>query len=252
MNKLLLLLLFLFSIHVSAQDSLAVSENNNQFITASVPIDSSSVIKKSFPENLQQKYTDKEFRYESKTPEKNAWDRFKAWLADILRNIFRFSSERTSLAFVTILLKTIAVLIVIFVIYLIVKAVINKEGKWIFGRNSDRKIINYSELEKNLLLIDFEKLIRNSLDAGENRLTIRYYYLWLLKRMAEKQIIVWDIEKTNSDYLYEISNQSQKEEFAYLSYLYNYIWYGEFELDTATFEKAKTAFEKALKSVNNG
>jgi hypothetical protein len=69
--------------------------------------------------------------------------------------------------------------------------------------------------------------------------------------MSAKQMIVWDIEKTNSDYLYEIKEQSQKEEFAYLSYLYNYIWYGEFELDEATFLKAKTAFEKTIKSLGN-
>jgi hypothetical protein len=69
--------------------------------------------------------------------------------------------------------------------------------------------------------------------------------------MSAKQMIVWDIEKTNSDYLYEIKEESQKEEFAYLSYLYNYIWYGEFELDEATFLKAKTAFEKTIKSLGN-
>jgi hypothetical protein len=69
--------------------------------------------------------------------------------------------------------------------------------------------------------------------------------------MSAKQMIVWDIEKTNSDYLYEIKELSQKEDFAYLSYLYNYIWYGEFELDEATFLKAKTAFEKTIKSIGN-
>jgi hypothetical protein len=67
--------------------------------------------------------------------------------------------------------------------------------------------------------------------------------------MSEKGIIKWDIEKTNSDYLYEITNETRRDEFAYLSYLYNYIWYGEFELDEATFEKAKTAFEKTIRSI---
>jgi hypothetical protein len=70
--------------------------------------------------------------------------------------------------------------------------------------------------------------------------------------MSEKQIIEWDVEKTNSDYLYEIKNERQKEDFAYLSYLYNNIWYGEFTLDEATFEKAKNAFEKSIKTINNG
>jgi hypothetical protein len=67
--------------------------------------------------------------------------------------------------------------------------------------------------------------------------------------MSEREIIIWDLEKTNSDYLNEIKNEQLKADFAYLSYLYNYIWYGEFELDVNTFEKAKTAFEKTIQSI---
>jgi hypothetical protein len=104
-------------------------------------------------------------------------------------------------------------------------------------------------VEQNLHTTDFEKLIKNCLTSGENRLSIRYYYLWLLKKMSDKELIIWDIEKTNSDYLYELKNQSDKEQFEYLSYLYNYIWYGEFDIDEESFERAKIAFEKAIKTV---
>jgi hypothetical protein len=243
---------FLFCSKVGAVDSLAVAkEEKILFTEKDILIDSTTIKAKSFPQNFKKKYTDEAFIYEFKTPEKNAWDRFKEWLAGILKNLFSFSSNEASLNFVGILLKIIAVLIVVFVIYLIVKALMNKEGQWIFGRNSDKKGMNYNEIEKNLHLVDFEKLIKETLASGENRLCIRYYYLWLLKKMSEKHLIVWDVEKTNSDYLYELQNQSQKEDFAYLSYLYNYIWYGEFELDEATFEKAKNAFETTIKSIGN-
>ena len=217
-----------------------------------IAVDSVAIEVKPFAKNFKTKYTEKEFIYEFKTPEKNAWDRFKEWLANFFKNIFSFTDSKSANNFVEILLRTLAIAIVIFVIYLIAKAIMNKEGQWIFGRNSDRKIINYDEIEKNLHLVDFEKLIQKSLESGENRLTIRYYYLWLLKKMSEKQIIEWDVEKTNSDYLYEIKDEAQKEDFAYLSYLYNNIWYGEFELDENTFTKARTAFEKSIKKINNG
>lgn len=252
MNKLLLIVFFLFCSKVGATDSLAVAkEEKIVFTEKDILVDSAAIEAKSFPKNFKKKYTDEAFIYEFKTPEKNAWDRFKEWLAGILKNLFSFSSNEASLNFVGILIKVIAVLIVIFVIYLIVKALMNKEGQWIFGRNSDKKGMNYTEIEKNLHLVDFEKLIKETLASGEKRLCIRYYYLWLLKKMSEKHLIVWDVEKTNTDYLYELQNQSQKEDFAYLSYLYNYIWYGEFELDEATFEKAKNAFETTIKSIGN-
>lgn len=253
MNKILLIILFFFCSNIGAQDSLAVAKKEKIIFTEkNIAVDSVAIEVKPFAKNFKTKYTDKEFIYEFKTPEKNAWDRFKEWLANFFKNIFSFTDSKSANNFVEILLRTLAIGIVIFVIYLIAKAIMNKEGQWIFGRNSDRKIINYDEIEKNLHLVDFEKLIQNSLQLGENRLTIRYYYLWLLKKMSEKQIIEWDAEKTNSDYLYEIKNESQKEDFAYLSYLYNNIWYGEFELDEETFAKARTAFEKSIKKINNG
>jgi len=153
--------------------------------------------------------------------------------------------------FVGILLKVVAVIIVVIVIYLIVKALINKEGQWIFGKNSSKKNIHYSDIEKNIHLLDFEKLIRESMESGEKRVAVRYYYLWLLKVMAQNNYIKWDIEKTNSDYLYEIQSPVHKEEFTYLSYLYNYIWYGEFEIDDATFKKAENRFKNSIKTFSN-
>lgn len=253
MNKILIIILFSFCSNIGAQDSLAVAKKEKiVFTEKDIAVDSVAIEEKPFAKNFKTKYTEKEFIYEFKTPEKNAWDRFKEWLANFFKNIFSFTDSKSANNFVEILLRTLAIAIVIFVIYLIAKAIMNKEGQWIFGRNSDRKIINYDEIEKNLHLVDFEKLIQKSLESGENRLTIRYYYLWLLKKMSEKQIIEWDVEKTNSDYLYEIKDEAQKEDFAYLSYLYNNIWYGEFELDENTFTKARTAFEKSIKKINNG
>jgi hypothetical protein len=253
LNKLIILILFFFCSTIGAQDSLAVAKKEkNVFTEKDIKVDSAFVAPKPFAKNFKNKYTDEAFIYEYKTPEKNAWDRFKEWLASLFKNIFRFTDSKSASNFVTISIRIIAILIVVGVIYRIAKAIINKEGQWIFGRNSDRKIINYDEIEKNLHLVDFEKLIQKSLESDEKRLTIRYYYLWLLKKMSEKQIIEWDVEKTNSDYLYEIKDEAQKEDFAYLSYLYNNIWYGEFELDDATFAKARNAFEKSIKMINNG
>ncbi len=230
----------------------AASEKTKiHFSEKDIKIDTSTIVIHKLPVDFKKKYTDKEFVYEFKSAQKNAWDRFKEWLASVFNNIFNFTDSKVSIHFVEVMLKIIAFLIVIFVIYLITKSILNKEGQWIFGKNSDKKIIDYSDIEKNIHIVDFKKLVQTTIQNGENRLCIRYYYLWVLKSMATKNIIEWDIEKTNSDYLYEINNQELKNSFSYLSYLYNYIWYGEFDLDEATFEKAKFAFEKTLKHIGN-
>ena len=80
-------------------------------------------------------------------------------------------------------------------------------------------------------------------------MAIRYYYLWTLKKLSERNIIEWHVDKTNTDYLYEIQSKELKDNFQYLSYLYNYIWYGEFEMNDITFNQAQKAFEKTLQSL---
>ena len=128
------------------------------------------------------------------------------------------------------------------------KAIINKEGHWIFGKSSDKSIIPITDIENNIFETNFITLIKNAENNNNHRLAIRYYYLWLLKTLSEAEIIEYDVEKTNSDYYLEIENKDTKEEFSYTSYLYYYIWYGEFDIDNAQYEKAKKAFTQFIKT----
>lgn len=231
---------------IQGADTSAVSQ---KFTEEDILIDSSNVTVITLPSNFKEKYTDAAFNYEVTVAEKNFWDRFLEWLSFWLNKIFSFSSDDASISLVQIIFKVLAIAVIIFVIYLIVKAIMNGEGRWVFGKASDRRVINYDEIEKNLHLVDFEKLISDATKSGEDRLLIRYYYLWLLKKLSEKEIIEWDVEKTNSDYLYEIKNEKLKGEFSYLSYLYNYIWYGEFVLEKDTLSRSVKSFEKTIKSL---
>lgn len=257
MNRILLILtFFLFWVNINAQDTLDTVEppkiNAVKYTEKDIQTDSDIIEAKTFSKNFKKKYTDSDFIYEYKAPEKSLWQRFIEWIASIFRGLFKDQNAETSLNYAAIFLKTIAVLVIVFVIYLIAKAIINKEGQWIFGKNSSKRNIYYSDIEKNIHLLDFEKLIKESLQSGEKRVVIRYYYLWLLKVMAQNHYIEWDIEKTNSDYLYELQKPTHKEEFTYLSYLYNYIWYGEFEIDETSFIKAQSRFKNAIKTFSNG
>ncbi|WP_163409665.1 DUF4129 domain-containing protein [Flavobacterium ajazii] len=257
MNRLLLILSFILCCNIlNAQDTLVKSEPTKvapiKYTEADISVDSDTIEAKSFQKNFKKEYTDSDFVYEQKKAEKNWWDHFKEWLAGIFDEMFTFKDPQASLNFVAVLLKVLAILIVVFVIYLIVKALIAKEGQWIFSKEAKQKIVHYTDAEKNIHLLDFEKLIKESIEAGEKRVAIRYYYLWLLKIMAKNHYIEWDIEKTNTDYLYEIKSPVHKEEFTYLSYLYNYIWYGEFEIDETSFLKVENQFKKSLKTFNHG
>ncbi len=251
MKKLLLYcLIFCVFLPSKARSSFAVNDSfkNTKQTKTKIIIDSSLVSKINFESNFKTKYKETAFDYESKIHKQNAWDRFKDWLSRFFMNLFRFSNQFAAVRFVEVLLKIVATIIIVLAVYFIIKNIINKEGHWIFGKNSDKKMNRFDEVEKNLLLVDFEILIKQQLQSNQKRLCIRYYYLWYLKKMTENEIINWEIEKTNADYLHEIEMEANKKQFAYLSYIYENIWYGEFELNAATFETAKTAFETAIQS----
>ena len=159
MRKLLLIFLIILCSNLRAEDSIIKNEplkqEGSKFYETDIYIDNDSIQQKIFRKDFKNNYKSSDFEYEEKTLEKNFWDRFKEWLANIFRNLFSFTSNESAMNFVGLLIKFLAIVIIGFVVYLIVKAILNKEGKWIFGKNSDKKIINYSDVEKNLQLIDF-------------------------------------------------------------------------------------------------
>lgn len=249
MNKKIIILFFLLSLNFSqAQDSLAVAKDTTytKWKEKDILIDTSAIEKRSFAKNFKEKYSNSDFVYEYEAAQPNLWQRFMLWLLNTLGRLLSLSNPATTYN----VLKWIAAIVILFVIYLITKALIRKEGSWIFGNNGNKKI-SHQDIEKNIHLIDFEKLIQENLQQNKKRLCIRYYYLWLLKVMTENRLIEWHADKTNTDYLYEIHSKSVRDEFSYLSYLYNYIWYGEFEMDENSFLNAQNRFKNALKSFGN-
>jgi len=241
-NKIISIFILLFSISFFGKsDSLTIDKK--------IKIDDSEIVARNFKTNFKTNYKDASFIYEFKTPEKNAWDRFKEWLYDLFKDFFNLADKSKSLDHIDSVIKILAGLLIIFVIYMIVKAILNKEGSWIFSRNTQTKIVENSDIEKNIHLVDFKKMISSAISNEDKRLAIRYYYLWLLKKMSDADIIEWHPEKTNTEYSYEIKNAVMKENFNYLSYLYNYIWYGEFEITEAIFIKTKEAFEKEITAI---
>jgi hypothetical protein len=248
-NKFLLFLIFLVSFNGKATDSLSTETKKIAHYTEKdIKVDYSNINSVHFVNGFKSKYKSNEFKYEFESTDKSWWDRFVEWLEQLLKDLFGLSDGVSSTA-VDWTINIVATIIILFVIYLIVKSILNEEGQWVFGKSTTKKIISHEDIERNLKHVDFEKLIKETLKSGDNRLAVRYYYLWILKKMSEKSIIDWNQEKTNSDYLYEIKSDALRKDFEYVSYLYNYIWYGEFEIDNDTFEHALQALDKTLKSI---
>ena len=67
--------------------------------------------------------------------------------------------------------------------------------------------------------------------------------------------ISYRFQKTNEDYINEISETEIKEQFTKITRLYDFIWYGDFPLSKERFEKVDREFtemENSLKPGSNG
>lgn len=200
---------------------------------------------------FQQNYTGQDFVYIETLEEEvlSAWQRFKHWLAEVIRKIFKINSPDGSMKIVEFIFQTSGILIILFVIYKIVIAFMNDNGNWVFGRKSDKVNIESTSIEQDIHQANFETLINEAINKNNYRLAIRYYYLSVLKSLSDGNKIDWDYEKTNYDYYKEIENIDLKKQFQYISYIYNYCWYGEFDIDVNEFKIGENAFRKLIQSL---
>lgn len=88
--------------------------------------------------------------------------------------------------------------------------------------------------------LNLQKLIMDAIAEKNYRLAIRYTYLFGLKRMADKGLILWNPTKTNLSYLHEIKDENIRKYFLRNTYIFDYVWYGDRELDAEEFNIAFT------------
>lgn len=257
--------LFLLSTNSRAQNDTLFSERTdyvaqqkdtivNKIVnTKDLKVDSlSHVIPSEFNPNFKEKYnngSDFVYSYE-KIKQRSWWERFKQAIIDFFQSLGNGPGANAENIFIKSF-KVIGLIIFIsLVVYLLIRFFKGDFNKFWTKKAKNIEIENF-EIEKNIHQVDFPILIQQVTESKNYRLAIRYYYLWLLKKLSAKDIIDWHPEKTNSQYINEIQNDEIKAQFTYLSYVYNNIWYGEFTLSEDDFEKGKNSFLKILNQYKN-
>ena len=196
-----------------------------------------------FKEDLQKKYRKLYDKFEEDPPEEVSEK--DPWLAKLLMKLFSFIPN-LNISGITTVIRYIIYGILILVLFYFLKFFFYKDVSWALWKKKKNGIQQLESDDEINHLTDFETMIRKSLNDGNKRMAVRYYYLWLLNKLDAHHIISMNPEKTNSDYLYEIKNPDFKSSFAYLSYIYDYIWYGEAEVGDQDFIKVKDSFDRTL------
>ncbi len=112
----------------------------------------------------------------------------------------------------------------------------------VFKKSKKVSVQSYQINEEDLHSIDFDKEMEAARNGGQLRLLIRLQYLYVLKGLSDKGIVEVKGGKTNHDYLYEIGDNALRASVGSLSRIFEYTWYGHFEVHPEVQREADQLF----------
>ncbi|RYU86152.1 DUF4129 domain-containing protein [Mucilaginibacter terrigena] len=212
-----------------------VAKNNFKGV---VKADSSTIVKRGFNNEALNNYKKlKDFDY-TEVKGTNFWERFWDRVWQFILKIFS-KKGKASTGGNKILGDILMIAACVFIIYALLK-MLKLDG--LFKRKPKDATLAYSESAEDINIIDFDKDIANATAIRNYRLAVRLLYLQSLKLLNDARLIDWQISKTNSVYIHEITDAAQKQSFKLLTRQFEYVWYGDLPIDNNSFKTIDALF----------
>ncbi|HMG10715.1 MAG TPA: DUF4129 domain-containing protein [Mucilaginibacter sp.] len=239
-----LLLTFLFSL-ITGLFLYASASVQAKKAPAKLRTDSSAVVVKNFnAKALKAYYNDKNFNYNGPAQgEASAWDRFWAYFWDKL-----FSKLDNSPLAGSIIKYTFLIIAIGLLVYFIFRLMGMDAIKLLQGE-ARKTSLAYTESLENIHELNFDSEIEKAVSQHNYRLAVRLLYLKCLKQLSDSNLIHWQIDKTNSAYVLELNNLSQRQAFLLLTRQFEYVWYGGFTIDGTAFQNINQLFQNFKKQL---
>lgn len=183
------------------------------------------------------------FDYSEKDAQEGWWFRFKRWLSGIWSQFWTWIfGDYQSNSLLLFLFNSLPYIILggilLFVVWLFYK--INPGSKLLHSKENPE--VFYTDEEEIVKSKDIRELIDQALSNEDYRLAIRYNYLLILQSLYQAELIEYAFDKTNTEYAREIKLNTILEPFKKVSLLYEYTWYGSFEVSKQDYTKANNQF----------
>ncbi len=203
--------------------------------TTHVQYDTGFVNKRSFADSSINTYKqDRDFQYDKYVaPQPSFWDRFWDWVWKKFDEIMSTSGGRFT---VNTLLILFGVAAIVFFILKVMK--MNRVA--LFSYNADKT--GYTIGEEDIYNISFDAAIDQALKDSNYRLAVRLLYLQNLKLLADKNLIDWQLTKTNAAYINELASNPLQDAFSGLTHVFEYVWYGNSNVSKSEFDPVQAQF----------
>jgi len=176
---------------------------------------------------------DKRFQYRKEVKEKER--EYKPRPTPWLDGIGKFFSS----AFFKMLLYIFLGSFLIFIGYLFVK-----NNNISFRRNiKDEEVVQEAPWEDVTRFADWELALQKAMAAEDYRLATRIYYLHTLNILDKNNVIQYREDKTNWYYVQKLFGSPLHDDFKELTRSFDYIWYGEYQVDAEQFDVLAMQFK---------
>jgi len=135
------------------------------------------------------------------------------------------------------------IIFIIAVAVIILLLLLKTNIRGLFRGKSAAIAIDFSELEENIHHTNFDELIAEAVARGDYRKAVRLHFLKLLKQLSDRGLISWQLNKTNNDYVIELSKGGYSKQFREAARLYEYTWYGDFEVSESRYANIVSTFK---------
>ncbi len=200
-------------------------------------IDSSAVVIKAPTKSQENKVlNNSDLTYKHATSDgRSLLDDFFAWLSETL---FGQSDGSKIHSVRNVVMWTVFIIALIVAIW-----ILRKSGFVTLLKQRTKKTqFNFSELTEDLNNINFKERIDKAEEEKDYRLATRWLFLNLLFVYDKQKLIAFEPYKTNIDYSYEIKNSGKRNSFSKLCKIYDYVWYGEYNIPLSDYELNKSEF----------
>jgi hypothetical protein len=145
-----------------------------------------------------------------------------------------FTSSEVRFIFYTLLVG-----LAIFVLYRII--VVNELLVFKGSKNSRGLSEEAGTAEADRNTVDAK--IQEAIDQKNFQMAVRYLFLKTLYILNDKDWIQFHPEATNNQYLNQMSGHKQNKDFRFLTRVYEYIWYGKFQITEEQFSLVHNSFK---------
>lgn len=97
---------------------------------------------------------------------------------------------------------------------------------------------------------DLEQHLAKAIEDENYRLAIRIHFLILIKSLQDKELIKWRKEKTNIDYLNELSNKNIQQSLKPLILVFEKTWYANYPISSDVYKSLSLSFNQLNQSIN--